>query len=398
MPTAATPTASASARTLSYAAYTAFIPIGIATVLLGPMLPTLSTRWSLNYAEAGALFTAQYIAATCAVALSGILVARWGFRFAINLGLFLMAVGLAFLLSGTKVIGVLSIATYGGGLGIAVPAANMLVAAVNPDRRSATLNLLNFFWSLGAVSCPFLVAAAAKHQQIPLFLLSVAGLALVVVIGIALLGRNIVEPSATVQKGPILPLIRARVNLFYIFAALFFLYVGVENSFGQWMASYAKSLGTLAVATAVATPSFFYASLTIGRWLAPALLRTMTDKRLAQVGLLLACFGMSGLMFSHQLMGIAASACAAGLGLSSVYPITISLLSRDFPSPQIGSVMFVLSNIGGGLLPWIEGVFSNRFGSLKAGLYLPLLGCLALYFLYLRNWTRSESAADQPGG
>ena len=51
-------------------------------------------------------------------------------------------------------------------MGLAVPAANLLVAEVNPGRRSATLNLLNFCWSAGAVACPFLVAAAAKSHTI----------------------------------------------------------------------------------------------------------------------------------------------------------------------------------------------------------------------------------------
>lgn len=397
MPTA-TATASASARVLTYAAYISFVPIGIATVLLGPMLPTLSARWSLNYAQAGALFNAQYLVATCGVALSGMLVARWGFRLAINFGLSLMALGLAFLLSGPKLVGILCIGAYGGGLGLAVPAANLLVAAVNPGRRSATLSLLNFFWSLGAVMCPFLVAAAAKTQQIHLFLLCVSGFSLTVVIGIVLLGRNIVEPAANPDKRPLRPLIRANAHLFFVFATLFLLYVGVENGFGQWMASYVKSLDTLPLATALASPSFFYASLMIGRWLAPALLRIMDDVRLVQAGLLLACVGMSGLIFSHALLSIAVSACAAGFGLSCVYPITISLLSREFSSAQIGSAMFVLSNIGGGLLPWIVGLSSTQFGTLKAGLFVPLLGCLMMYFLYLRNWARSDVTTHHPRG
>jgi fucose permease len=401
MPTSATRTASNSARALTYVAYISFIPIGIATVLLGPMLPTLSARWSLNYAQAGALFTAQYLASTCAVALSGVLVSRWGFRFAITFGLSLMAVGLAFLLSGPKILGVLCIAAYGAGLGLAVPAANLLVAAVNPGRRSATLNLLNFFWSTGAVACPFLVAAAAKSQQIPLFLLSVSVFSLVVVIGIVLMRGTFVEPTAPTDKSPLVPMIRGQLRSFLFLAVLFFLYVGVENGFGQWMASYVKGLGTMTVAWAVATPSIFYSSLMAGRWLAPALLRFIDEVKVAQFGLLVACVGMAGLIFSHELRGVAASATAAGLGLSSIYPITISLLSREFGSPRIGSLMFVLSNIGGGLLPWIVGVSSTRFGTLKAGLFVPLLGCVLMYVFYLRNWTPSaiefsDPATDRP--
>src|SRR5215467_142473 len=132
MPTAKTHAPSASGRSLTYAAYISFIPIGIATVLLGPMLPTLSARWSMYYAQAGALFNAQYFASTCGVAISGWMASRWGFRFAMKVGLVLMSAALALLLAGPKVVGILSIAGSGAGMGLAVPAANLLVADANP--------------------------------------------------------------------------------------------------------------------------------------------------------------------------------------------------------------------------------------------------------------------------
>jgi fucose permease len=388
MPLSDTPYDSTSAKGLTFAAYASFVPIGIATVLLGPMLPVLSARWSLNYSQAGTLFTVQYLASTLAVALSGVLVSRWGFRFAIKAGLLLMSAGVGLLLAGPKMLGIFCIAAYGGGLGIAVPAANLLVAAVNPSRRSATLNLLNFCWSVGAVSCPILVASAARSRQFALFLTAVAAFALLVAIGIAVMPSSVVEPSASRRaSGTTDGGIPWKHGALWIVAALFFLYVGVENGFGGWVASYAKSLD-LTPTLALMTPSFFHAALMLGRWVAPLLLRTIDEIRLAQAGLIVACAGMTGLVLSHGLRGVVASACLAGLGLSCVYPITISLLSREFGSApaRLGSFMFTLSNIGGGLLPWMVGVSSTHFLSLKAGLAVPLIGCAAMYGLYWRDW------------
>ncbi|MGH9493629.1 MAG: MFS transporter [Candidatus Sulfotelmatobacter sp.] len=383
-----------SAVILTRAAYVSFVPVGIGTVLLGPMLPALSARWSLNYSQAGALFTAQYLASTCAVAASGFLVSRFGFRFAMKLGIFFMALGIAFLMEGPKLLGVLCIAVYGGGLGIAVPAANLLVAEVNPERRGATLSWLNFCWSAGAVSCPFLVAYASRHQQIPLFLRFVAGFSLAVAIGIALMPSDVVEPSAQneAQSGT-LATIQRNLSPFLALAALFLIYVGTENSFGGWVASYAKTLGNMSAAESLMTPSFFYASLMLGRLIAPGLLRILNDVTLAKLGLILASAGSAGLLFSQGLTGVIASACAAGLGLSGVYPITIALLSKEFgaSASRVGSVMFVLSNVGGGLLPWIVGLSSSQLGTLKAGLIVPLIGCLAMFLLYLRNWTGARA-------
>lgn len=386
----------ASAPSLTIAAYASFFPIGIGTVLLGPMLPLLSAKWSLTYAQAGSLFTVQYLAATIAVAVSGVVVSIRGYRFAMKIGLVLMAAGLVLLMAGPQAMGLFCIATYGAGIGLAVPAANLLVAEVNPERRSATLNWLNFSWSVGAVACPFLIAAAAKVQQIPLFLKLVSLSAVIVALGIALMPAWVEEPAAKPADGTkILPLIRIKLVPFLVLAALFLIYVGTENGFGGWVASYAKTLDTLTPAMALLTPSFFYAALTLGRFLAPFLLKFLDEVKLAQSGLLLACAGTAGLIFAHGVAGVIASASAAGLGLSGVYPITISLFSQEFgaSSSRVGSVMFVLSNIGGGIFPWIVGVSSTKFGTLKAGLLVPLFGCIVMYILYWRDWKGSIARA-----
>lgn len=393
MPVHVTETTQTSTRVLTVAAYISFVPIGIATVLLGPMLPILSARWSLNYAEAGRLFPVQYVASTIAVALSGVLVSRYGFRFTIRVGLFLVSAGLALLMFGPKWLAMLSIAADGAGIGVSVPAANLMVAELNPHRRSATLNWLNFCWSAGAVACPFLVAAAAKTHRVSLFLVIVAAVSLAV--GLFFTVIALAEPVRVGNAGtPASKLIRDRLPLFLILAVLFLLYVGTENGFGFWVASFAKSLGSLTAPVALMTPSFFYAALTVGRFVAPFLLRNIAEVRLVQAGLLLASAGMAGMIVSHQLLTVVVSASAAGLGLSSVYPITIAIVSRDFggASSKVASLMFVLSNIGGGLFPWIVGVTSSGFGTLKAGLLVPLAGSAVMYLLYLLKLDAPPSA------
>jgi fucose permease len=380
-----TPPATASAKPLTIAAHAAFVPIGIVTVLLSPLLPMLSAQWSLNYSQAGSLFTAQFLVSTIGVGVSGLLISRYGFRFAIKSGLFVIALSVAALLAGSRFLGITCIAGYGLGIGLSVPACNLLVAEVNPTRRSAALNLLNFSWSAGAVACPFLVSAAARVQHLTLFLELVAAFALIVVVGIAAMPSSIREPA--IPKGAAGTIPWGEQSL-VILAALFCLYVGTENSFGGWSASYASSLGTMSPAMATMTPSFFYFALMLGRWVAPLLLARFEEIRVAQAGLLVACAGMAGLVASHSLASVAASASVTGLGLAAVYPITISLLNREFgaAASRIGSLMFTCANLGGSLLPWVVGASSNRFHTLKAGLAVPLIGGAVMLILYQRNW------------
>ena len=378
-----------SSRALTAAAHASFVPIGIVTVLLGPLLPALSARWSLDYAQAGTLFTAQYLTSTLGVAASGFLVSRWGFRFAINAGLLAMALGVGVLPFASHILGVACIACYGVGMGLSVPAANLLVAEVNPLRRSAALNLLNFSWSVGAVACPFLVAAASQRHRTPLLLEGVAVFMLVVLAGIALMPASIVEPVAESGSDQTAGwAMRSNQSALLLLAAIFFLYVGTENAFGGWTASYAKTLSGIPAAWAVMTPSFFYSALLVGRWLAPFVLRYVNDVSVARWGLLVACAGMMGLILSHKMAGLAGSTALAGLGLAAVYPITISLLSREFGSAatRVGSIMFTMANLGGASIPWLVGVFSSRFSDLRIGLAVPLAAAAVMYGLYWSRW------------
>lgn len=387
--------ATVSTRALAWSAYASFVPTGMVTVLLAPLLPILSTRWSLDYSTAGALFPAQFMASTVAVALSGAMVSRWGFRVAIKSGLVLMGTSVALLLAGSKIQGIICIAGYGAGYGITVPAANLLVSEVNPVGRSAALNTLNFCWSLGAVLCPFLVAAADKSHHIGLLLAFIAGMALVIALGIALMPSSIVEPAGSRMSGNAISVSWSDPMVFVI-AAMFCVYVGTETAFGGWVASYAKSLGTLSLPIALLMPSCFYGCLMIGRWLAPLVLRAVDEIHLAKAGVLTACAGMMWLLFSHSLLTVAGSACLAGLGLSSVYPITISLLSREFGSAaaRVGSVAFTVANLGGSALPWLVGVSSQQLGSLKAGMAVPLLGAVGMLILYQRKWKPLSQTAQ----
>ncbi len=161
-------------RQLILAAQIAFLPTGILTTLLGPMLPILIARWSLNDTQAGSLFLVQFLASLAAVQISGILLARVGFRPAFLSGLLLMACGAATLYLGSPGLGMVSVAVYGLGLGLIIPTDNLMIAEIAPGSRAgsraAAVSLLNFYWGVGAVLCSLLVAWSHRHQMIPVFL------------------------------------------------------------------------------------------------------------------------------------------------------------------------------------------------------------------------------------
>ena len=376
-----------------------FVPTGIMNVLLGPLLPTLAARWAINDTQSGDLFFAQFLASTMGVLVSGALVPRRGYRFAIALGLAVMAVGLGVMPWVRWPAGLLVVASWGFGFGVTIPACNLLVAAIQPERQASALNLLNFFWSVGAVACPFLLAPFVHGQRTGVFLLGLSAciLLLTLALGTIAFPTAGAAESAKVRSSSLWPLLLSPVAL--ALAALFFLYTGVENAVGGRLASYAKRMGPEHSSLWVTAPSFFYMALLIGRALAPAVLRKLRDITFARAGLALAAVGVGMLLFSSSIAAIMASASAVGLGLAAVYPITISRMSKAGGplAPQMGSVMFGLAGVGAACGPWLVGFTSTQWTSLKLGLIVPLVGCAVMLGLYLRAW-EGHPLADSTHG
>ena len=105
---------------------------------------------------------------------------------------------------------------------------------------------------------------------------------------------------------------------------------------------------------------------------------------------------MSKILAAHGMTSIVLGAALAGLGLSSVFPINISLISRWFGDEGVrfGGVMFALAGLGGATLPWLVGLFSAQTGNLKAGLVVPFLGSTTMLVLYLANRAARGSAGS----
>jgi len=397
IPTAAL-SESSSSRTLVRAGQIAFFPTGILTTLLGPMLPILIARWTLNDTQAGNLFLAQFLASVVGVQLSGVLLARWGFRPAFLSALLLMACGVATLDVGSIWLGLASVATYGLGLGLIVPTDSLLTAEISArldvsspasaSRASASaVSLLNFFWGAGAVFCSLMVAWTAAHHLLPFFLGSVA----VFLIVLALAVRNLPFPAAaTLAQSSARSSWRelAKSPLIWLFAGVFFLYPGAETAVGGWIGSYVSRMGQRGAALASVMPAFFWSALTVGRAFGIAFLHRFPESRILRAGYATAAAGIGLMLWAPSLAGVIAGALIAGLSFATLYPITVARLSQRFgvAARSIGAFMFSLASVGPAVIVWMVGVVSHATGSLRAGLLLPLGATVILFLIHLLEW------------
>ena len=372
-------------RQLILAAQIAFLPTGILTTLLGPMLPILIARWGLNDTQAGSLFLVQFLASLTGVQISGVLLARVGFRPAFLSGLLLMAGGVATLYLGSPGLGMVSIAVYGLGLGFIIPTDNLMIAEITTGSRAAAVSLLNFYWGVGAVLCSLLVAWAQRHQLIPVFLGAVS----VFLVLLAASVRNLPFPDAIKSTGsPMAWRTICKDPAIWLFAAVFFLYPGAETAVGGWIGSYVARMGSRGLEMGPMMPAFFWSALMLGRASAGLILKHVAERRVLQVGFATATAGIGLMLWSSTLPGVTAAALVTGLSFATLYPITVARFSHRFgvAARSIGSVMFSLASVGPALLPWMVGVISKATGNLRAGLVVPLAATVILLLIHIEEW------------
>jgi MFS transporter, FHS family, glucose/mannose:H+ symporter len=361
-----------------------FVLTGVVMTLLGPMLPIFATRWRLDDAQAGYLFIAQFVASMFGMLLSSALIPRFGYRRTLMVGLVLMAVGIAALARADWFLGLAAVALFGVGFGTNTPAANLFIAEANPEKRASALNLLNSSWGVGAMGCPLLVAMAQRSGHVPFFLYSLAGGLFAIAVGMESLRFLVDAPHAAAERAANASGSVWGNRLVPLVAALFFIYVGTETCVGGWVASYARRMD---VSFWAMTPAFFWGALLVGRVTAPLLLRLWRETTVASMGLTLASLGVIVLMLAQSMTPVVIGAMMSGLGLASVFPISVAMLSRWFgkSAARVGGPIFSLGNLGGAVLPWLVGALSTHFGSLRVGFLVPLLGALILLVVYVAN-------------
>jgi hypothetical protein len=142
-----------SSKTVRAGLYAAFALAGVATTMLGPLMPALQARWNIADSRGGLLFTAQFLASVCSAALVGVLTQRFGYGHPIRFGLLLLAAGVAGCAVCPWPLALACVALYGCGLGLIIPAGNLGIAALHPGAGTRPVMALNLCWCVGANSC-----------------------------------------------------------------------------------------------------------------------------------------------------------------------------------------------------------------------------------------------------
>ena len=346
--------------------------------MLGPILPSLAARWGLNDEQAGHLFAAQFLGAIAGTLVSSRLVTRFGYRAVLVAGYALMAMGVAL----TPTTGSAAVACYGFGLGIVIPVSNLLIAAWNPTRRAAALNLLNLAWGVGAVIAPQLISAFLPTGGFGLLMTGLAGALCLTSAACAVSGWEAESTSPATPVGgngighPML----------WRTCVLLFLYVGTENGISGWIPSYLLRAGSVSGASIAAAQSGFWGAILLGRMFAPLLLRKVAAQRLVLAAVCTATVGAAVFLAANHAAVMFGGVLLAGVGLSIVFPTAIAIFTGSLGADAVrwNPLIFVCASLGGAAIPWMAGFVSTRFHDLRTGMFTPLAAVATMVLVQSR--------------
>ncbi len=357
-----------------------FVAAGIATVMLGPLLPGLIQRWHIQDAQAGTLFTASFVGQFC-----GAWFATRNLRASILFGSAITAAGCIAMAWVGFELAHLALFCVGLGLGAGLTAGNVIAGTAVPSARAPLIAMLNVTWGIGAIACPMLVHLFSASGIQYFFFATAAFLAITSVISIAIPSpaqpeRKSAEHHAShhasqQSRMPLPPL------LLFVFGGGIFLYVGIENSLGGWLPSYAVRVNPTLHSSSIAL--YFWVSELAGRTLVTILMARLREAVLYRICL--------ALLISAQIIlcavanissaSIVTLTMLGALSLAPLYPLIMSfLIARTGNHARLGA-LFATASLGGATIPWLTGVVSTQFRSLRTGLIVPAASAMILLLL-----------------
>jgi FHS family glucose/mannose:H+ symporter-like MFS transporter len=369
----------ANEKVLTILLHAVFFFSGIATVIIGQVLPVLASRFELNDLQLGYFFPAQF-----AGSITGTLMTNWLGRQgrlipASIAGGLLMAIGIAMLNLGSYELVLAAFLVNGLGIGLTLPAINVLTLERSPENSGSALNFLNFFWGVGAIVSKPLTDFTSDGTSL---LLTTALLSTPVAILSAALLLTPKQAEARVSKtdnaDDLTPIWTS--PLAWGIALFAFIHVGFETGMGGWLTTFADRVEASDEARLI-TPTFlFFLFFVIGRGIAPAFFRFLNEDQVIFTSLLVILAGLALALTASGSVQLGIGGALSGLGTSSVFPTNVSRFSKAFGADAMrrATPLFLSGTLGATAVTWLIGFLSERLGDLRSGMYVLAAGIILL--------------------
>ena len=374
-------------RKLKILLHAGFFLAGIATILIGQVLPVLADKFLLNDEQSGNFFPAQFAGSLIGTALTNWLGKQNKFLPASFVGCFLMGIGILMLNVNNLELCLFGFFVNGLGIGMTLPSINMLVLELNPTRAAAALSVVNFFWGVGAIICSLTIYNLSKSIGYLPVSIVLAGAFFAIALFLAFTPKGIEQKPVDDDKNTddfSTPIWTHPIA--WAIAGFNFIHVGVESGMGGWLPTYSERSGNQNNIWWLAPTFLYFFFFVVGRGVAPVFFRFLNENKMLMLSLLTILIGMLILLFANNSWSLSVGASIAGFGTSSVFPTNMSRFTKTFgaSASRRATPFFICGTLGATFTTWLIGYVSHRFDNdLRSGMFILLGSILILIILQI---------------
>ncbi|MEA5062165.1 MAG: MFS transporter [Proteiniphilum sp.] len=362
---------------------------GIAFIVMGSVLPSLTAKYSLDAVGSSSLISLLPVGVLTGSLLFGVIVDRFGYKLLLVVSALFTSLGIEGL-SIFENLNVLRICIFfiGLGGGMLNGATNALASDISNDKeRGAKLSILGVCYGIGALGMPLLLGMLSGTYSSQIILQG-TGLVMFAAIFYFIV---IKFPEPKIKQGfPVKQAIQLIKEPLLLFLSFFlFFQSGMEGLINNWTTSYLDGRTAISSDDVVLSLTFFVLGMTVSRLLLSYILPIIKNEYILLGGIMTAIIGLLILHYAGDLRIAAVSLFIAGFGLAAGFPVIISYIGTSYKNisgTAIGFAM-VIALSGNTLLNYAMGFISKSFGISSFPIFIIILLLIQAIILFTNSKT-----------
>ena len=354
-----------------YAGLFTFFISGICVISSGIVVSLLQEEYGFAYGMTGTLLSLMSIGNLISGFITGILPGKIGTKMTVTI--LTIGYGIGYLcmgLTGWMIILMLAFFALGIAKGCTLNTCTILVGDNSPNRTKG-MNIMHSCYAIGALLCPFFIAAVSGHgAKLPLFILSAFGFIMWSVFFVTPMETK----TKTKEKTTDWSFLKSK--KFWLLTGLLFCQNAAEFSVNGWMVTYFKDSGIISGVLSTYTVTVMWTATLIARLLI-AFVFPIKDSYAALMKMGLGCIVFYvGLMMAGSQVSAIVLLFAFAFSMAGVNPTAVASAGKMTSATSIG-VMLPAASAGAIVMPWITGVISEYAG-LAVGMASNIVPCVGL--------------------
>ncbi len=359
------------------AGYLGMFFFGVAFLIMGAVLPSLTAKFSLT--EAGSSFLVSFLpfGTIFGSLVFGPIIDKYGYKSLMLVAMALGAIGLETIAFGpTPGIVRAGIFVLGISGGMLNGSTNALVSDASDDKsKAANLSLLGFFYCVGAITIPLLLASLPESITYSIIVGCTGGMMVLTFIYYLFVDF----PKAKFQQGfPIKKIIgMAKEPILLLFSFALFFQSALEGLSNNWSTQYLSAHHGFSADQAQYALSFLVIGMAISRLTLTFILKKIDGVKVIILSMGLVVAGAICTFIASNIPTAITGAVLLGMGLAATFPISLGKVGEKFKemSGTAFSLALVISLFGNTIMNLIIGQVGTQ--------YLPYFQILSAIMIVL---------------